>query len=165
MRVQSASLKNHIFSVFFTQATRYSLVILLIDTSSLSSSPSFSSYCSSSFDSLHLDARGARTKIPSTLSPSFPLFSLLENRRYHRIPYPFPSEISSFAFHTFFPFSRLEEKYTRYSLTKSHEHLTKCVVPFLPPILFRTLLFFASLFVLVLPTYVYLVAENIRECR
>lgn len=133
MRVQSASLKNHIFSVFFTQATRYSLVILLIDTSSLSSSSSFSSYCSSSFDSLHLDARGARTKIPSTLSPSFPLFSLLENRRYRRILYPFPSEISSFAFHTFFPFSRLEEKYTRYSLTKSHEHLTKCVVPFLPP--------------------------------
>lgn len=127
MRVQSASLKNHIFSVFFTQATRYSLVILLIDTSSLSSSSSsFSSYCSSSFDSLHLDARGARTKIPSTLSPSFPLFSLLENRRYHRILYPFPSEISSFAFHTFFPFSRLEEKYTRYSLTKSHEHLTVC---------------------------------------
>lgn len=157
MRVQSASLKNHIFSVFFTQATRYSLVILLIDTSSLFSSSS--SYCSLSFDSLHLDARGARTKIPSTLSPSFPLFSLLENRRYHRILYPFPSEISSFAFHTFFPFSRLEEKYTRYSLTKSHEHLTKCVAPFLPPVLFRTLLFFASLFVLVI-TYVRLFSRR-----
>lgn len=51
---------------FYTQATRYSLVLLVIDTSFLSSFfSSSSSSSSSSFSShgpFHLDARGARTK-------------------------------------------------------------------------------------------------------
>lgn len=50
---------------FYTQATRYSLVLLVIDTSFLSSFFSFSSSSSFSFSShgpFHLDARGARTK-------------------------------------------------------------------------------------------------------
>lgn len=144
MRVQSASLKNHIFSVFFIQATRYSLVILLIDTSSLSSSSSSFFFCCSSFDPLHLDARGARTKVPSTISPSFPLFSLLENRRYHRALFPLSSEIlipripSS-------PLRSERKKYAQCPLTKSHTIFDKMCRP-LPSSnpLSSSLLFFAS---------------------
>lgn len=134
------------------------------------------------FDPLHLDARGARTKVPSTLFPflSSVFWKIIAAATTttttppsSSFPHPLPQTGSSSLAPSnppqpFFFFSSLrrEEKVraiSSHEITRTFDK--KYVAPIPYPLPSSSPFPHSSPSALVLPTYVYLVAKNIRECR